>query len=194
MPCLVLINGGPAAGKSTLAWRYAADHPLTVVLDIDLVRSMVGGWKQHPLEAGRLARQLAVAAIPAALHGGHVVVIPQLLGRVDFVEELASTAESVGVPFVEVSLIVSVETALGRYRSRSAASRDNVEVAEPAADPSSVVPAHIAAVERVVAERRRTVRLGGEDGDEPYPHLLAAIEAASKGDDPPAGARTSSHR
>lgn len=36
MTCLILINGLPASGKSTLARRCAADHSLTLALDIDV--------------------------------------------------------------------------------------------------------------------------------------------------------------
>ena len=42
MPHLVLINGAPASGKSTLARMYADEHPLTLALDIDVLRAMLG--------------------------------------------------------------------------------------------------------------------------------------------------------
>lgn len=38
MTRLLLINGLPGTGKSTLASRYCADRPLSVCLDIDVVR------------------------------------------------------------------------------------------------------------------------------------------------------------
>ena len=41
---LVLVNGPPGVGKSTLARRYAADHPLTLAVEIDVVRAMIGAW------------------------------------------------------------------------------------------------------------------------------------------------------
>jgi predicted kinase len=55
MPRLVLINGAPSSGKSTLAKRYVEDHPLTLALDIDVVRAMQGRWLDEPVEAGILA-------------------------------------------------------------------------------------------------------------------------------------------
>ena len=50
---MVLINGAPGSGKSTLARRYVEEHPLALALDIDVVRGMLGGWLDHPVE-GRL--------------------------------------------------------------------------------------------------------------------------------------------
>ena len=67
MSRLVLINGTPGSGKSTLARRLAADPaispPLTLVLDIDVVRGMLGRWLETPGDAGMLARRHALAMI-----------------------------------------------------------------------------------------------------------------------------------
>ena len=62
MTRLVLLNGPPASGKSTIARRYAAEHPLTLVIDIDQVRAAIGGWRDDPYAAGLLARAAALAA------------------------------------------------------------------------------------------------------------------------------------
>jgi predicted kinase len=47
MPMLILVNGAPDAGKSTLARRYVESHPLALLLDIDELRTMLGGWREH---------------------------------------------------------------------------------------------------------------------------------------------------
>jgi predicted kinase len=85
MARLVLINGAPGIGKSTMARRYAEDYPLTLVLDIDQVRGMLGRWLETPSEAGVLARRMAIEMAGVHLRGGHDVVVPQFLGRIDFV-------------------------------------------------------------------------------------------------------------
>ena len=69
-PRLIVLNGPPAAGKSTLARRYAADHPLTLNLDVDRVRDLIGGWRDDPGAAGLLARSVAVAAARTHLLAG----------------------------------------------------------------------------------------------------------------------------
>jgi len=116
---LVLINGMPASGKSTLARRYADDHPLTLALDIDVVRAMLGGWLTEPTEAGLLARRLALAVAGEQLRAGHDVVVPQFLGRLDFVLSLKRLAEEADAEFREFALLISPEQAVERFRRRS---------------------------------------------------------------------------
>ncbi len=57
MPRLIHINGPPAIGKSTIAELYTADHPGTLLLDIDRVRMLVGGWQQDFVGIGEVGRQ-----------------------------------------------------------------------------------------------------------------------------------------
>lgn len=181
MPSLVLLNGAPASGKSTLARRYAEVRPPAVVLEVDLLRSLVGGWSRRPVEAGRVARQMALACIAPALGGGGDVVVPQLLGRVGFVLELAATAERLGVPFLEVALTVPTATAVRRYRQRASGTREQVEVADPEEDAAVVVARYEAAVRAVVAQRPGTVLVPADDGLDALPDLLAAVATASRG-------------
>ena len=62
MARLVLINGLPSTGKSTLARLYADRHPLTLALDLDVLRGMLGRWLDHPVDAGLRARAMAIEA------------------------------------------------------------------------------------------------------------------------------------
>ncbi len=119
-PVLVLLNGAPASGKSTLAraWaqRHGADLPLA--LDIDVLRSMLGGWLEAPGDAGLAARAVAVAGIRAHLASGRDVVVPQYLHRTAFIDELRAVAESVGAGFLECAVTVDAEVAAQRFDER----------------------------------------------------------------------------
>ncbi|ACQ80346.1 conserved hypothetical protein [Beutenbergia cavernae DSM 12333] len=131
MPRLILLNGAPAVGKSTLAARYAAHHPMSLALDIDRVRGMLGGWADDPTAAGLLARELAVAMARTHLVAGHDVVVPQLLGRLEFIERLDALATEVDVTFLEVVVVAEREEAWHRFDARSAApeNREHVDAA-----------------------------------------------------------------
>lgn len=119
MPSVILLNGPPGIGKSTLAHQYAAAHPLCFCLDIDSLRRSIGGWQQHPAESGALARQMAVAMINVHVGAGHDVILPQYLGRPDFIEELERTAAAAGARFRELVLMDSRENAVTRFAARA---------------------------------------------------------------------------
>ncbi|HEY0500622.1 MAG TPA: AAA family ATPase [Kutzneria sp.] len=120
---LLLLNGPPGVGKSTVAARYVDDHPLALNLDIDLLRAQLGRWPEDPGRAGLLARDLAVAAARTHLLAGHDVVVPQFLARPEFIDRLAALAASVDTAFVEVILLDSKENTLRRFQERDDTSK-----------------------------------------------------------------------
>src|SRR5438128_1246352 len=120
-PALLLLNGPPGIGKSTVARFLTDSRPLSLCLDVDLLRRSLGGWMEHAQESGLLARELAVALAAKHLQSGHRVVVPQFLGRLAFVERLEQLAHDVVVPFVHVVLMADKQEASARFFSRAAA-------------------------------------------------------------------------
>ena len=118
MPKLVLLNGPPAVGKSTVARRYADEHPLTLVLDIDVVRGLLGAWLDDWQRSGWAARTIALAMARTHLEAGHDVVVPQLLTRREFVEMLRETTEAAGATFYELTLMDPRDVVLDRLARR----------------------------------------------------------------------------
>ncbi len=118
MPRIILLNGPPGSGKSTLAQRYVDEHPLAANLDVDRVRALIGGWQDHRTEAGLLARAMTLVMAREHVRAGHDVVVPQFLGRLDFVSRLDSLAAELAVPFVEVALMLEGSVAWQRFVAR----------------------------------------------------------------------------
>lgn len=117
-PRLILLNGPPGIGKSTLASRYVSDRPLSLALDIDTIRRALGKWQEQPEAAGLLARAMAVAMARTHLLAGHDVVVPQYVARTDFLDELEATAAATGARYFEVYLTDDREAALARFHER----------------------------------------------------------------------------
>ena len=128
MPRLLVLNGPPGIGKTTIAQRYVDAHPLALNLDLDGVRRMLGGWRDRPLEAGALARPLTLALAEAHLRTGHDVVLAQYLGRSDFLAEAEAVAARTGAEFVEVVLMVTRDDAVRRFLARTAAAAEQSHV------------------------------------------------------------------
>lgn len=107
MAILFLLNGPPGIGKLTLARMFTQHHPLALNLDVDRVRSLLGGWAQHPSEAGLLARELSLGMARTHPGGGRHVVVPQHLGRLTFIEQLEHTAGQTGADFGELLVVLA---------------------------------------------------------------------------------------
>jgi predicted kinase len=104
-PVLLLLNGLPGIGKSTVAARLVAERPGALRVEADALLDWIG-----PPAAGELlnrremTRVLALAMIGAHLEGGRDVVVPQLVAIDLEVARFREVVESVGARFVHVLL------------------------------------------------------------------------------------------
>ncbi len=132
MAVLVLLNGPPAIGKSTIAQRFVDSRPLSLNLDIDVVRGMLGVWLDDPSTAGLTARSLALVMAETHLAAGHDVIVPQFLGQTDFIEQLAGVADRTATEFVEIALWFDRSSAITAFADRRAAPSHQTHLASTA--------------------------------------------------------------
>jgi len=156
-------------GKSTLARRYVDDHPLALLLEIDEVRTSLGRWQE--LDESRLiARRLAVAMAEAHLRDGHDVVVPQYLGRADFIESLADLTGRAGATFAEVMLVDAEGAILDRFRARratlAAAGADHPQADLDDDSVAAAVADALARLQGIRSQRPRTIVIDAASGTE----------------------------
>jgi predicted kinase len=182
MPRLILLNGPPGIGKSTIAQRFVDDHPLALDLDLDVVRSLLGWSPQQRDEAGSLSRELGLEMARRHLQGGYDVVVPQLVARLPFIEALEHLAGDVGADFHEVVLMDAKAGAIERFlaRSRARAERDEPDEAGDTVEREGGVArleTFYDLLTGVLASRPHAVVITTEDGriDTTYAALIALV-------------------
>lgn len=119
MADLILLNGPPGIGKSTLAGMYVDQHPGVLNLDVDQVRCLIGGWREDFQAAGNLVRPIALSMATTHLSAGHTVLMPQYLDAGDEVRLFREAAEQAGAGFREIVLMDTRQASVERFYSRS---------------------------------------------------------------------------
>ena len=131
MSRLIHLTGPPGIGKSTLARRYVAEHPGVLNCDVDVLRSLIGGWDSDFQKAGALIRPAALAMIQAYLDNSDDVIFPQMLVDPDELARFHACATNVGAEVIECVLMDTANTAVERFHRRGATDPDDA-CAKPA--------------------------------------------------------------
>ncbi|HEV7454599.1 MAG TPA: AAA family ATPase [Candidatus Saccharimonadales bacterium] len=120
-PKLVLLNGPLGIGKTTLAKRYAEEHPLSLFLDIDDVWAMISHWREKKEVSAPLSKQMALEMARINLTAGYDVVVPQIIQSNELADNFAKLASKCGANFYEILLSVEKDEAIRRFILRGKA-------------------------------------------------------------------------
>jgi predicted kinase len=182
MSRLIHLNGPPGIGKSTLARRYVDAHPGVLNCDIDVLRTLIGGWDSDFGAAGALIRPAALAMIEAYLANGRDVVLPQMLIDPTELARFEACAAGVGAQFIERVLMDTEEASVARFHRRGASDaedawHDKVRAIVAASGGNEVLTRCHASLERLLPERPNAVVIVSVEGAvaETYGSLISSL-------------------
>jgi predicted kinase len=117
-PKLIVLNGFAAAGKTTIAKKYIAEHSMALVLEADAIVDNIGDWTSNREEVRQLTFELTKAILRAYLPSGHDVVLPYLVTNAEEVQAFESTAKDCNADYYEFVLHNERVDAIARLLKR----------------------------------------------------------------------------
>jgi predicted kinase len=178
MSRLIHLNGVPRVGKSSMARRYGDDHPGTLVLDIDVLVGLIGGWRHDFFGFLGVARSHGRALAGRHLSQGGDVVLPQLVTSHDRDLGFDEVARASGADYLEVVLDAAPGAQRGRLQQKRPLTDVDAHIQALLTDPESDLgdrtQRHLA---EYLADRPNAVRLDTTDltEEQAYALLLRTI-------------------
>ncbi len=111
-PKLILLNGSVGIDKTTIAQRYADEHPLTLVLHGDGIIVMLGQWIAHEQQARKLTFELTKSMVATHLHAGYNVIVPYVVTDATHAADFEELALKHRARFYEIVLYDQMSDAL----------------------------------------------------------------------------------
>ncbi len=165
-----------------MARRYASDNPGVLNCDVDVLRTLIGGWDQDFIRAGALIRPAALAMIEAYLASGHDVVLPQLLVKPLELARFETAPAAAGARFVERILMDSPVATVARFARRGHSGpadpwHDHVRAIVEEEGGADVLRRYHAALEDLIRARPEAVVIRNVEGavEETYSTLLESL-------------------
>ncbi len=116
---LIILNGSPAAGKSTVAERLHRDMPMSLLADIDTWRKCISNWRENREESLKYAYIFSLSAIDAYLETGNSVVVDKaILSDNTVIDSLIEIGKKHGAEVYEFILTADREVIVQRAEER----------------------------------------------------------------------------
>jgi len=175
-PKLIVLNGFAAAGKTTIAKKYIAEHSLAMALEADTIVDNIGDWANHEDEVRRLTFELTKAMLRAYLPSGHDVILPYLVTDVAEIEAFESIARDSNADYYEIVLHNERANAIARLLKRG---KWGEETSPPLSEKDlPEIEALMTKMEAALEQRPSAIKiwLKKNDPDTTYSQLLQHLE------------------
>ena len=118
---------------------------------------------------------MAIDVADAHLRSGYDVIVPQYLGRTDFIEELEGTAVAAGARFVEVQVHAGEDEVVARFEARRAESSGREHPEHEVDDVRAAIGEAMRRLELVARVRPATTTIAANDDDDSTLAELTAV-------------------
>ncbi len=115
---LILINGPPGVGKSTVAEKLHKAKPLSYLLEIDALRRNIAYYREHAQESGKLSYDISTAIVEACFNAGSDVIIDKAISDIEVVDSFFQVAKKYNTNTYEFILNASKESVIRRAKNR----------------------------------------------------------------------------
>lgn len=92
---------------------------MTLALDVDVIVSMIGGWRDDFWPMLPIARGLAAAMAREHLANGRDVLLHQLVTHAEEIAPYLAAVEESGASYLEVVLLTDLPTSVKRFSKRA---------------------------------------------------------------------------
>lgn len=115
---LVIINGPCGVGKSTVASALHQMMPLSLLVDIDVIRRFISGYREHADESNQSSFLIVLAMIDAYIQTGHDVIVEKMMFDETRLDRMIALAKQRNAHVTEVILWASKDVVLKRASDR----------------------------------------------------------------------------
>lgn len=115
---LIILNGSPGVGKSTISKLLHESMPNSALLDIDEMRRSVPDYKERRAESLQISYQKAVEAVGHHLKLGQDVIIDKAINQSDTLDLLIDAGRAHGADVYEFLLFADKDTVQKRADER----------------------------------------------------------------------------
>ncbi len=115
---LILINGPPGVGKSTVAEKLHKAIPLSYLLEIDALRRNIANYREQVKESGELSYDVSTAIVEACFNAGSDVIIDKAISDIEVIDSFFQVAKKYNANIYEFILNASKELVIKRAENR----------------------------------------------------------------------------